>query len=237
MAEPPRKGTPGRRARHAAADRSASNGRAGRRQRGMGRPDLRGSGDKRRGESRASPAARARAAHPFRHRPRATAVPVGRRQPVVGRVAVPRERSGGRPTRRTVRRSSRRARKRRPGPARSAPRSARAGDARGSGRAAAAAGRRSVPTRGRRGGRGRPPARGNKRTSKNTDDRNPTRSGIQYPSPRVPAPRRARAPRPSSADAPSLRKVRRGPATAARTSSTRRKRTRKAPRDQRRRRG
>lgn len=73
------------------------------------------------------------------------------------------------------------------------------------------------------GGRGRPPASGNKRTSRNTDDRNPTRSGIQYPSPRY---RRRDEPETAAPEKakPSLRKVRRGPDRSAPVTKTRRAR-------------
>ena len=104
----------------------------------------------------------------------------------------------------------------------------------------AGAPRSSAPRTGGRGrpdsrsgsGRGRPPA-GNKRTSRNTDDRNPTRSGIQYPSPRY---RRKDEPdaAPTAAARPALRKVRRGPDRGAMVVD-KQKRTRKAPASQRRR--
>ena len=68
----------------------------------------------------------------------------------------------------------------------------------------------AVPTRAPVGGRRAARAKRNKRTSRNTDDRNPTRSGIQYPSPRYRRRDEAETPRRPKAR-PSLRKVRRGP--------------------------
>ncbi|HEX4606730.1 MAG TPA: hypothetical protein VH092_00860, partial [Urbifossiella sp.] len=59
-------------------------------------------------------------------------------------------------------------------------------------------------------GRGRPPAGRDKRTSRNSDDKNPTRSGIQYPSPRYRTRGEVEAPA-APPGKPSLRKVRRGP--------------------------
>lgn len=84
------------------------------------------------------------------------------------------------------------------------------------------------------GGRGKPPARGDKRTSKNTDDRNPTRSGIQYPSPRYRRRDEAEA-APAPKAKPALRKVRRGP-DRGETIVDKGKRTRKVPTATRRRR-
>src|SRR5437870_3080290 len=64
------------------------------------------------------------------------------------------------------------------------------------------------------GGRGRPAAGSNKRTSRNTDDRNPTRSGIQYPSPRYRS-RDASSEPVAPKERASLRRVRRGGGDAA----------------------
>ena len=75
------------------------------------------------------------------------------------------------------------------------------------------------------------PQRGaSKRTSRNTDDRNPTRSGIQYPSPRF-RQRNAEAEPVAAPARPSLRKVRRGSNDAPVEKA---RRTRKAPTQRRR---
>src|SRR5204863_6241648 len=79
----------------------------------------------------------------------------------------------------------------------------------GRGRSEGVRGRSSGPPGARAGGsgRGRPASGGNKRTSRNQDERNPTRSGIQYPSPRYRT--RGAAPEPAPPkERPSLRRVR-----------------------------
>lgn len=82
----------------------------------------------------------------------------------------------------------------------------------GSGRAGARAGSRSGARAGSRSGAragGRADGRGGgraKRTSRNSDERNPTRSGIDYPSPKYRAKSETEAP--ATRDRPALRKVR-----------------------------
>jgi tetratricopeptide (TPR) repeat protein len=85
----------------------------------------------------------------------------------------------------------------------------------GRGRPDASRGRSSGPPGARAaGGRGRPAKGSNKRTSRNTDDRNPTRSGIQYPSPRYRS-REASSEPVAPKERASLRRVRRGGGDAA----------------------
>jgi tetratricopeptide (TPR) repeat protein len=89
------------------------------------------------------------------------------------------------------------------------------------------AGARGADDRGRGdprsgGGKGRPGATGNKRTSRNSDERSPTRSGIQYPTRRY-RQRDAEVAAPAE-KRPSLRKVRRGGAQAAPVEKERRAR-------------
>jgi tetratricopeptide (TPR) repeat protein len=88
---------------------------------------------------------------------------------------------------------------------------------------------------GRGGGRGRPDARSGgrpgrdapKRTSRSSDERSPTRSGIQYPSPRYRKRGEADIAPAASESRPSLRKVNRGGERSAPVDKARR--TRKAP--------
>jgi len=93
-----------------------------------------------------------------------------------------------------------------------ADRNRKAGGAADSGRQPRRGGRPAGQGRGQR-------ANGGKRTSRNTDERNPTRSGVDYPSRKYR--RKGEEPAPSVEPKSTLRKVRRGPAVAGPAGGTR----------------